>query len=125
MPTGGACSNITIKGRTFALDGENDIGIQLSGWTNEVKPNGDGLTFRLVKSVQAGMLENVPVIIDDVRGDLEFLQEVSDDSSFVDTDITKVDGTVYSGSMMIEGDVKVSAKESICELMLKGTLSKQ
>ena len=61
---GGPGRHITISGRTFALDGENDINKQLSGFTNEVKPNGDGATSRLVKTVKTGMLENVPVVID-------------------------------------------------------------
>jgi hypothetical protein len=122
---GGAGRNINIGGRNFALDGENEISKQLSGFTNEVKPNGDTVTSRLVKSVKTGMLENVPVIIDPIRRDLEYLQDIADGNSFVDVDLTEVDGVIYSGSMQIEGDVKMSNKESICELTLKGTLEQQ
>jgi len=122
---GGPCSNITINGRIFPLDGENNVSIQLSGFKNEVKPNGDGKSSRQVKTPVPGLLENVPVIIDPARQDLEFLRDVANSSNFVDVDITKVDGTVYSGNMQIIDDIKESAKESTCELKLSGTLEQQ
>jgi hypothetical protein len=124
MPAGGSVQGVTIKGRYFPVDAESDVNKTLSGFTNEIKPNGDG-SQRMIKSVKTGKLESIKVQIDNARQDLEFLQEVADSLDFVDVDLTEIDGTIYSGSMQLTGDIKASTKESTAEITLEGTLAQQ
>jgi hypothetical protein len=124
MPAGGSVQGVTIKGRYFPVDAEADVNKTLSGFTNEIKPNGDG-SQRMIKSVKTGKLESIKVQIDNARQDLEFLQEVADSLDFVDVDLTEIDGTIYSGSMQLTGDIKASTKESTAEITLEGTLAQQ
>lgn len=119
----GPLESINIDGRRFAVDGEVDAAIALSGYTNEVKPNGDG-SFRLVKTRKTGRANTIPITMDDTRDDEEFIQGVMDSTSFVTISFTKVDGTVYKGSMQIVEDPETSTKEGTKELSFMGSLGK-
>jgi hypothetical protein len=124
MAGGGPIESITIKGRRFPVDAESDMDLNLGGYTNEVKPNGDG-SSRLVKARRLAKLSGGSLSVDNDRGDNEFLQIVADDTDLVDVDVTLVDGTVYSGNMQISGDFTYKTMDSICEIELVGTLEKQ
>jgi hypothetical protein len=124
MAGGGPIESITIKGRRFAVDAESDMDLNLGGYTNELKPNGDG-SFRSVKSRRLAMAKGGALSVDNDRGDNEFLQSVADEINPVDVDITLVDGTVYSGNMAIVGEFVYKTKDAICEVELSGTMEKQ
>jgi hypothetical protein len=124
MAGGGPIESITLKGRRFAVDAESDMDLNLSGFTNEVKPNGDG-SSRVIKSRRLAMAKGGALVVDNDRSDNEFLQEVSDEITPVDADITLVDGTVYSGNMSIVGEFVYKTKDAICEIELCGTMTKQ
>lgn len=124
MIASGPIESITIDGRRFATDGEDDVGIQLPGFTNEVKPNGDG-TNRLVKARSTGLIDGLNVQIDDDREDLEFLQERQNSLEMLDVSCTTVSGVVYSGSMQITEAIKVSKKEGTASITLQGVIEKQ
>lgn len=124
MPAGGSGLGITINGRYFPLDADSDVNIQLSGTKNETKPNGDG-SFRIVKTIVLGMAEGLKIQIDDARQDLEFLRDVANKNEAVDFDYTKVDGTIYSGSVQIIDDIKSSSKEATADIKVSGTLEQQ
>lgn len=124
MAGGGSIESITIKGRRFAVDAEADMELNLGGFINEVKPNGDG-SSRTIKSRRLAMAKGGALSVDNDRGDNEFLQEVANETSGVDVDITLVDGTVYSGNMSISGEFSYKTKDSLCEIELTGTLEKQ
>jgi hypothetical protein len=124
MATGGPLESVTINNRRFAVDGEVNADVSLPGFTNEVKTNGDG-SNRLIKTRKPGKLDKIPVVIDDTRGDLEFLQTVIDSADFVPCDVTEVSGTVWSGNMQITGDPAKSTKESTMEISLMGDLKRQ
>lgn len=124
MAGGGPIESITIKGRRFAVDAESDMDLNLGGFINEVKPNGDG-SSRIVKSRRLAMAKGGALSVDNDRSDNEFLQEVSDEITPVDVDVTLVDGTVYSGNMSIVGEFTYKTKDGICEVEFTGTLEKQ
>ena len=119
----GALESININGRRFAIDGEVDGAIALAGFINEVKPNGDG-SFRQIKSRKTGRLNSIPIVMDDTRDDEEFIQSVIDSMDFVTIAVTKVDGTVYKGTMQIVEDPESSTKEGTKELSFMGSLGK-
>jgi len=124
MANGGPIESITIKGRRFAVDNESDMELNLGGFTNETKPNGDG-SFRTVKARRLAMAKGGALSVDNDRADNEFLQEVADEIEPVDCDITLVDGTVYSGAMAIVGEFTYKTMDSVCEIELSGTMEKQ
>jgi hypothetical protein len=124
MEGGGPIESITIKGRRFACDGEDSGKIQLGGFNNELKPNGDG-TARQIKSRKLATITDLNPQCDPSRGDLEYLQGIQSSFEMADTAVTLVDGTVYSGAMQITDEVEYDAKEGTCGLSMAGYFEKQ
>ena len=122
----GPAESITIAGRRFACNADDDVTIQLPGFTNETKMHGDG-GAHLSKSRKPGSISSLNVYIETERDDLEYLQDIADRLDFVDISLTLCDGTVYSGSMQLTGDSTAEGtKEGWAPLELEGpTLEKQ
>ena len=120
---GGPVESITINGRNFVCDSEDDVSITPKGFNNAVKQNGDGTT-RLVKSWHVGSIEGLNITIDEQAGDLEFLQDLQNKCEFVPVQCTLVNGVVYNGTMQITNAVKLSTKESTAEVTLNGDVEK-
>lgn len=120
----GPLESVNVDGRRFTLDGEVDGAKALSGFMNEVKPNGDG-SFRTVKSRKTGRYNSLPLVIDNDRGDEEFLQERMDSFNFFTVSFSEVDGKVWSGSMQIVEDPETSSKEGTKEVSFAGSLRLQ
>lgn len=125
MASGGPLESITINNRRFPVDGEINAMVSLEGFTNEIKPNGDGQSARIVKTAKMGKIKAIPIVIDNSRGDLEFLQDIMDSFDFVPFFATEVDGTVWEGNVMISGDPEKSAKESTMEIEIHGNVKRQ
>lgn len=125
MSGGGPLESITLNNRRFPVDGEVNAMISLSGFTNEVKPNGDGKSFRIVKTAKTAKAKAIPIIIDNSRGDMEFIQEIMDSADPVPFFATEVDGTVWEGEVMISGDPEKSAKEGTMEIEVHGDIGRQ
>ncbi len=124
MAQGGPIESLVYDGRRFPVDGEADIERILGGKSNEAKPNGDG-TSRVVQSAVVAMLNTVPLVIDDARGDQEFLANLQDAGVPKDTTVTLASGVIYSGSMVITEPIAVSSKESTADVSFAGTLTQQ
>jgi len=124
MATGGPLESITINNRRFSIDAEVDATITLPGFTNVIKPNGDG-SMRMIKSRKLGKNDKIPINIDNERGDMEFIQDVMDSFEFVPALAVEVDGTVWEGSIQISGEPGKSTKESTMEITIEGTLKRQ
>lgn len=120
----GPIESVVYAGRRFSVDGEVDAAIALPGFMSEVKPNGDS-TFRNVMSRRVGRVNTLPLIMDDARGDREFLQERLDDPEFDDFVVTLVDGTVINGNGKIVEDPEQSTKENTMEVSLHGNVERQ
>lgn len=124
MAHGGPIESLVYDGRRFPVDGEADIERILGGKSNEAKPNGDD-TFRVVQSSVIGALNTVPLVIDDARGDQEFLVNLQKTGVPKDTTVTLASGVIYSGSMVITEPIPVSSKESTADVSFSGTLTQQ
>jgi len=124
MATGGPLESITINNRRFAIDGEVDAALVLPGYTNESKPNGDG-SMRMLKTRKTGKLDKIPIVIDNARGDMEFIQEIMDSLEFVPVLAVEVDGTVWECNGQITGEPEKSTKESTMEISVTGNFKRQ
>ena len=122
----GPAESITIAGRRFVCNSDDDVSVQLPGWTNETKMHGDG-SAHTSKSRKPGKIDGLNVYIDHERDDLEYLQEQADKHSNLDISLTFCDGTIYAGSMQIVGDSTAEGtKESYAPITLEGAhLEKQ
>jgi hypothetical protein len=121
---GGPFESHTIGGRRFVCDAEDDAQIQPHGYTNEVKPNGDG-SNRLNKTRIPGTLEGSNIVFDPANGDDDYLVECRDKKDWLDYSGTACDGTIWTGLVQITGDLKFSYKEGTVPITLSGTFQKQ
>lgn len=124
MPTSGPLESVSINKRRFPVDGEVTAAVSLPGFINEVKPNGDG-SLRLIKSRKPGRANTIPIVMDNERGDLRFIQDVMDEKGFIPFSATEVDGTVLDGSGQIVEDPEKDTKEGTMEISYMGSLSPQ
>jgi hypothetical protein len=122
----GPAESITIAGRRFACNAEDDVSVQLSGWTNENKLHGDG-SSHIAKARKAGKIDGLNVYIDHERDDLEYIQTEMDKHSYLDVSLTMCDGRVYAGTMQFTGDgTAESGKEGFAPITMEGpSLEKQ
>jgi hypothetical protein len=125
MSAGGPLESVTINSRRFPVDGEANAMISLAGFTNEVKPNGDGKTYRIVKTAKNSKIKSIPIVVDNARGDVEFIQDIMNAFEPVPFFATEVDGTVWEGDVMISGDPEKSSKESTMEIEVHGNIKRQ
>ncbi len=119
----GAWESIVIDGRRFTCKADDDVTYNISGFQNEILPQGDG-SNQIKKTRHAGKISGINVTIDDGRDDFEFLQQVQDKLEFVSVSGTKVDGTVLSGNMQLTEILEASSAENTIELTLEGSLEK-
>ncbi|MCL2093819.1 MAG: hypothetical protein FWH12_06455 [Treponema sp.] len=116
----GPAESIVIAGRRFACNADDDVTVQLPGYTNETKMHGDG-GAHVSKSRKPGKISGLNVVIDHENDDLEFLQEHADRHDYLDISLTLCDGRVYAGSMQITGDSTAEGtKEGFAPVELEG-----
>lgn len=120
----GPFSSVTLAGRTFTVDGDDDAQFLPGGKSNEVKPNGDG-TVRVVQSVIVGTMEGSNLVFDTARGDVGYLQELRDGGKLFDFSGTDNEGNIWAGSVQITGDLKFKFKDGVVPVTLGGTIAKQ
>lgn len=119
MATGGSIESVGIGGRTFSVAADADSNRKLGGFTNEVQSNGD-LTARIIKTAEPWMIDGLQLTVDDLAGDLEYLQDIADGNAFVPIDITYASGAVYEGQGIITGDLQVSSQSTTGAVVLNG-----
>ena len=116
---GGALTSIVINGRLFTCDAEDEPKFKLPGYENEVAPNADG-TFRQKKTRVAGTITDLNIVMDDSRGDQQFIEEQAASLDFVPVNGTKVDGTIISGNMQITDEKVLDIKANTMSISLAG-----
>lgn len=117
---GGDIRQLTIKGREFDVKGEDaNVNITLAGFTNEFTLNGNG-TGNTIQRRKAGGFADCPLMIDDNRKDLEFLQEIIDSGELAPVNITLASGVTYSGSLTIIGDLQKGTGDGTSTLEMRG-----
>lgn len=123
---GGSIESISIAGRELAVTSDADASRNLGGFQNEVQANGDG-SARIIKTRVNWSISGLTVVVDDVRGDQEFLQGIADRKEFVPVAITLASGAVYQGSGTIVDEIATSSNSATAGLSLmgEGALSKQ
>lgn len=114
----------TLAGRRFVCDGDDNSVLQMNGKNNEYKRNGD-TTGRVIQSQVPGSLEGSNLVFDPKNGDVEFLEELQRAGKLFDYSGTANDGTIYSGSVVITGELKFSYKNGTVPVTLMGTFEKQ
>jgi hypothetical protein len=119
MATGGSIESVTIGGRRFPVDSEEDVTQMLGGFSNETKLAGDG-SGRQIKKRVPWSIKSLKLICDPEREDTEYLQALADESNFVPITMKLVDGTIYGGQGQIEGDIEWSSQDSSASIELKG-----
>jgi hypothetical protein len=121
----GPLESVNINSRRFPVDGEAAAVINLGGYTNEVKANGQPGDSRIVKSRRPGKIGAIPIVIDNTRGDMEFIQEVIDSNDFVPFYADEIDGTTWEGNVQITATPEKNTKEGVMEIEIMGFIKRQ
>ncbi len=117
---GGSVESVSIRGRLFAVAADADVNMKTGGSDNAFEPNGDGLTGRIIKTRTGWMLSNIVLSIDHDRADLDFLDEVQEETEPVDITITYADETTFQARGTIIGEPEYSAQKSTAAVTLGG-----
>lgn len=123
---GGSIESVTLAGREFAVAADAEANRKMGGFENEVLANGNG-TARLIKTRVPMAIDGLTLVVDDARGDHEYLQALSNRNDFFPVGITYVSGLTYGGTGQITGELQSSSKATTAQvsLMGPGVLSKQ
>jgi hypothetical protein len=120
----GPLESITIKGRRFSVAEDDTTNLNLGGKNNEVYANGDG-TVRVQQSRVPSSVEGINIIFDPDKDDDGYLTEIKESGDLVDVSITANDGTIFSGSAQITGDLVFDLTAGKLPITLKGAMQKQ
>ncbi len=123
---GGPIESVTLDGRGFPVAADAESQRKLGGFENEVQSNGDG-TARLIKTRVPLSIDGLTIEVDDVRGDHEFLQSLSNRNDYFPIAITYASGETYQGTAQIVGETQASSQSETAavSLMGPGVLSRQ
>jgi len=119
MSVGGSVQNCSIDGRSFAVAADADVTVNIGGFTNEVQANGDG-TARTVKTRVPWSASGIALVIDESRGDLEFLQDVAASTEDKPIALEFASGTVRQGRGTITDNVELSSQNTTAPITLMG-----
>jgi len=119
--TTGAFESIVIGGRRFATKADDSVETLLKGKTNETIMHGDG-TFHNKKEWHPGHIKGINVIVDDMKNDKKFLQDLQNSDNTIGITATKVSGVVVSGNVQIIDELACKEDEGTIELNLEGDI---
>ena len=115
-----------MGGRLFTVAPDAEVQRKLGGFENEVLANGDG-SARLIKTRVPLSLAGLTIVMDDSRGDQEYLQDLADQTDYFVLLITYASGISYQGSAQIVGESPASSQAATAgiDLMGPGILTRQ
>lgn len=116
---GGSIESITLDGRIFPVAADAEVNRKIGGFENEVQSNGDG-TARLIKTRVPLSLDGLVVEIDDVRGDHEFIQDLTNRKDYFPIALSYASGETYQGTAQIVGETQASSQNATASLSLMG-----
>lgn len=120
MPgVGGSIESVGLDGREFEVAADAEAQRKLGGFENEVQSNGGG-GARIIKTRVALKYDGLVIVIDDSRGDQEFLQELADRTDFFPITVTHASGITYQGEAMITGENPASTQNATAPVTLEG-----
>ena len=119
--TTGTFDSIVIGGRRFTTKADDSVETLLKGKTNETIMHGDG-SFHNKKEGHPGHITGLNVIVDDMKQDKQFLQNLQDGDGLIAITATKVSGVVISGEVQIIDELACDESEGTIELNLEGDI---
>lgn len=119
MATGGSYESVTLKGRLFAVAADADSNMHLGGYSNALEANGNG-TARLLKTRTTWMVDGIALEIDDLNGDLEFLQNLANENEPFTCVFSKASGAVYEGQGQIVEEINASSATATAPITFRG-----
>ena len=123
---GGSVESVSLSGREFGVSADVDVKLNLGGFQNEGKANGNG-TKRNIKTRVLPKVEGLVLSADLDAGDFEYVQNLSDGGAEFPFSITMAGGVTYQGTVSVEGEVDYSTQNAQISLSLSGSdrLTKQ
>lgn len=116
----GDIQQFTWYGRSFDIaGGDANVNIQTGSKSNEASLNGNG-TLHITQRMRAPGFSDLPISIDDERGDLEFLQEKADAGESGPCVITLASGVDYEGDLLPIGDVQKATGDGVATIEGRG-----
>jgi hypothetical protein len=116
---GGPIESIALDGREFAVAQDAEVNRKLGGFENEVQSNGDG-TARLIKTRVPLQLDGLTLVVDDDRGDHEYLQDLQDRGDYFPVVITYASAAVYGGTGQLTGETQYSSANATASVNVMG-----
>ncbi len=119
MSIAGAMRSLTVDGRGFKVAHDGSGNKNLGGRNNEAAMNGDG-SFRVIQTVMPGSFSDIQVEMDDSKGDLEYLQGLSDAGLPVSVVATYAANISYTGDVVLTGEISKDELTGIASLNFQG-----
>ena len=116
---GGDITQLTINAREFDVVTDANVTYRTSGWMNESTPTGNG-SMHTKRTRKLGGFDSLPIDLDSSRKDLEFLQGLADDADPVTMAMTLASGEIYSGDLVVEGELDANTGDGQAELTALG-----
>lgn len=119
----GSPDNLTIMvketgaSRSFPCKADDEITLDLGGFTNESNQNGNG-TGHIKKTRKGWMIESVNVELSD--GAEEFLQGAANSVDDLIVTVSFINGVSYKGTGQITGDIKNNEGSGYTALTMAG-----
>ena len=116
---GGDITQLTIAGRELDVAPDANVTYRTSGFINENTPTGNG-GLHTKRTRKLGGFDSLPLSVDSSKKDLEYLQGLSDDGDPVPFAMTLASGYIYSGDLVIEGELDANTGDGQLEVTALG-----
>jgi hypothetical protein len=122
---GGDIRQLTINSREFDVKGgDANVNIDTGGFANEAGLTGNG-NLAVTQRRKAAGFSDCPIVIDDTRQDLEYLQDIANKGESVPVTMTLASGKVYSGALLPVGDLAKATGDGTLSLEMRGARFEQ
>lgn len=116
----GDIRQLLVQGRELDVKGgDANVNIDLGGFSGEAGVAGNGNVYGTLRRKIPGF-SDAPVIIDDEKKDLEFIQGLSNSGELVPVSLTLASGKVYTGSLFVVGDIMKATGDGTMTLEMRG-----
>lgn len=116
---GGDITQLTIAGREFDVVTDANVTYRTNGFMNENTPTGNG-GLHTKRTRKLGGFDSLPIDLDPSKKDLEYLQGLSDEGEPVPMAMTLAGGEIYSGDLVIEGELDANTGDGQVEVTALG-----
>jgi hypothetical protein len=121
----GDIRQLTVNNREMTVKGgDSNVDISTGKFNNEANSGGNGDMYITQRRKIPGFTD-CPIVLDDTKQDLEYLQGISDNGEPVDVNMTLASGIVYSGPLSIVGELGKKTGDGTCSLEMRGDIFEQ